>query len=758
MRCIFTSLFVASLMAHAADDPQQLITSGKWSSRFAITGFSGQDGFAPVVYDFAKDTNGKVLATGRFDWMGKRSVEPLVRLDGDRWRPAKKEWQIAAPEIGFSAIAVNEDGHIALSRNSGPFGRVPSEIWLDTGNEMRVIGHLQGSVRSMVWFKGNLWVAGAFVMQENNVAGLALWDGTTWSTPPGGSPNAAVYRLYVSGDSLFAAGDFSTIGGIPARGVAEWNSTSWKAYDLGADITAAHVYSVIRSDNGDVFVGGAITGGVLRWNGTNWERLGGGVFSQQYQGVVSDMVMHKGALYVTGCFSHLNAAPADPAAIPAQSVGRWTGDRWESLDDGSKPVSSVWFEYRVCGDEPNEFTVWDMRYQRLFSDGERVLLGGMMPGVDGVASQSIAAFDGQEWKTFGEARSGLSGSAREVTSGGPGNDAYVFGSISHAGGEPGKSGVFRYSGGWEPVGGPLPADLQCSTLAVDRAGTAFLGCNSRPTMGQQPRSVVLRQDGDNWIPLEPLAPEGLIMDMQFDSAGVLWVAGGVRLGPDSGSGFLARMEGSRLTIVEDGFNSMVFRIAFPPNAGVGAPQVLVGGAFTQIEGSPYARIARWSNGRWEALGSSVPSAVLALAWGEEAVFVSTEKPSDPNGKQLLLGRWDGSQWLEIGTPENGLPAPRENTTHGIRDLLAVGRYLFLVGSIWPESGGRNAFVYDGSRISALAGGVDAIGVDSVAIAGRKLWFGGDIAEVGAGDEQVSSVGIARFSASDPLEEDDADLP
>jgi hypothetical protein len=553
----------------------------------------------------------------------------------------------------------------------------------------------------------------------------------------------AVYRLAVSNGALLVAGDFTTIGGVPAERIAEWNGTEWKAYNLSP---AAHVYAVMRNDAGELFAGGAFPGGVARWTGAGWEPVGGGVSLAgslgMGSGVVSDFTMHRGDLYVTGCFSHVNGG-----STSAQSVARWTGGSWQSLDDGSKPLSGAWFEWRVCGDEPNEYTVWDMKYQRLFSDGDRLFLGGFLPGAAGVPSQSIVSYDGEAWKALGEPEQGLVGYSGVIATGGPGNSAYVLGGITHAGKTPATSGIFRYDNGWTAIGGPLPRDVRCSHLAVDPSGGVFVGCDTPVGPGQASRPRVFRQQGQDWIQLPPLELEGILQDMRVDRQGRLWIAGGVRTGDASGSGFLARLDGDRFTVVENGFNSMVFRIAFPPVAS-GDDEMLVAGAFTQIGSGSFARIARWRGGSWQPLGVGFNTGVTALAWAEDAIYAANESVSNPAIQRFVLARWDGGQWVELATPESGVPPPQGESVHQFRDLLALGRNLIAAGSINPETGGRHVFVFDGMRLAPLAGGIGAIAVDRVALGGDGLWFTGLIAEAGSGDERTPSIGIAHFGLKD----------
>lgn len=720
---------------------------GQWSPQFTIAGFTRPDGAAPVVYDFARGRDGEVVATGMFRWAGTRRAGPVARLEGEEWRSVRDAWPREG-EVAFSAIAINNEGVTALSTYGGPFGSVPVEIWLDTGEEVRVIGNLQGAVRSLAWFDGKLWAAGFFQMGQGGVNNLAVWDGNTWSAPPGGPADRAVYRL-VSGNSLLLAGDFTTVGGIPARGIAEWDGNTWKAYDLSPPVAAAHVYAVARGQSGELYAGGAVTGGVLRWNGTGWEQLGGGVFQRDTNGVISDLTTHQGELYVTGCFTSLNGPESDPSAIRAQSVAKWSGSQWESLDDGSDLLTHGWFEWGVCGDEPNQFTIWDVRYQRLFSDGERVFLGGMMPGVAGVPSQSIVSYDGNEWRGYGETQDGLFGASQTVIAGGPGRNVYMTGFVSHAGQAQSRASVYRYQNGWEAVAPPWPQGLICNRIAVDPWGRLFAGCYESNQSGENQQPIVLGLNGGEWAPLGVLELPGQIWDMGVDHWGRLWVVGGVRLGPAEGSGFVARWDGDQFTIVEDRFNSMVFQIDFAPEEAGSPGDVMVAGAFTRIGAESFERIAQWRGGRWEPLGAGLGSAVLALAWGRDGVYISMEAPSsteEPDTPWFLLWHWDGSQWVELATPENGLPAPRENTVHQFRDLLAVGRYVVAAGSVWPETGGRNVFVYDGQRLAPLGGGLNAIGVSSIALANDGLWFAGEIAEAGSGDQVIPSVGIARFTA------------
>jgi hypothetical protein len=71
---------------------------------------------------------------------------------------------------------------------------------------------------------------------------IAKWDGRQWS-PLGSGMGFPVYALAGfddgTGPALYAAGNFSMAGGAPANRIAKWDGTQWSA--LGSGITAGSV-------------------------------------------------------------------------------------------------------------------------------------------------------------------------------------------------------------------------------------------------------------------------------------------------------------------------------------------------------------------------------------------------------------------------------------------------------------------------------------------------------------------------------------
>jgi hypothetical protein len=122
-----------------------------------------------------------------------------------------------------------------------------------------------------------------------SASGIAKWNGSGWSAL-GAGVNGSVYALLVfndgGGQALYVGGDFSTAGGVSANSIAKWNGSSWIALGSGMPGVST-VYSLTVFDDGSgpaLYAGGnfSTAGGlpanfIAIWNGSNWSALGSGV-------------------------------------------------------------------------------------------------------------------------------------------------------------------------------------------------------------------------------------------------------------------------------------------------------------------------------------------------------------------------------------------------------------------------------------------------------------------------------------------------
>jgi hypothetical protein len=704
------------------------LASGTWDTRFTIPGFTGPDGHAPTVYDFARDVDGSIIAAGQFHYLGGEHVEPLLRYKNDQWGPARTTWELQPPDSGFSAIAIDATGRLALATYDD-FGERSGEIWLDDGSGLRVIGEFDGLVRTLAWYDDQLWVAGwdQITTADTPIQGLAVWNGATWTPPPGGPIDSFAFELVKDGDDLLVGGDFTQIGGISAASVAAYDGTSWRALDF----PNTAVYALARDASNELYAGGTFgdqfgpTGGFAHWTGTAWELAGGGLQNSGIDGVVTDLALHDGSLYVSGCFVSGGGDVGDPGAVVSRNVARFDG-AWHSLDDDTHAVLGPWYEERGCGDE-GPASVWNVSRQRLFDDGGRVLLGGSFPGIGGVISQSVIAHDDTGWIAQGPSGLGFGGSLDRIAASSS-CDVWGLGQISHVAGMPTQARVVHFTGTtWETIADTIPHDAYCPGLAVSPAGEVSVACMIFTDTGAAGR--IFHVSGTQLVQVGGDVP--LVQAIAYDPDGHLWVAGG-----DS-TGYVGRLDGDTLTIASNDFDQPVTLID-----PVSSTDVIAAGTFTKVGTLDVSRIARWNGTAWRALGAGAPGMVTAVTHDAAKVYISTY---DEGNGMFLLGAFDGTTWSELATPAAGITPVSYFNFNALR-VLSDGA-IVAAGTAWLDGdvNGRGAFVFEDGRFTPLGGGVHASTLSGVAVTSDAIWVAGSIAEAGASGSETPTVGVARYA-------------
>lgn len=119
-------------------------------------------------------------------------------------------------------------------------------------------------------------VAGGRFTLANGVTAnkIARWDGSTWSALGTGMGSGEWDRVraiaYDNLGHLYAAGEFTSAGGVPASNIAKWDGSAWAAMDAGIDNT---VYALATDASNNVYVGGFFTtaGGEPAGNFAKWQ-------------------------------------------------------------------------------------------------------------------------------------------------------------------------------------------------------------------------------------------------------------------------------------------------------------------------------------------------------------------------------------------------------------------------------------------------------------------------------------------------------
>jgi trimeric autotransporter adhesin len=179
---------------------------------------------------------------------------------------------------------------------------------------------------AMTEFEGDVYVAGSFPwMGDAGARGLARWDGLDWHrvTPLGHGVVGGVALVAHWGDSLVAGGNFYFAGEAKANNIALWNGMRWSALGNGIDGT---VLAVAPLSNGLVAAGrfgraGNVTAkNVAYWDGQSWNALGEGL-GPSY---VHDLAVYEGFLIAAGRFESSGASAV-------KFIARWNGANWEPM-------------------------------------------------------------------------------------------------------------------------------------------------------------------------------------------------------------------------------------------------------------------------------------------------------------------------------------------------------------------------------------------------------------------------------------------
>ena len=211
-----------------------------------------------------------------------------------------------------------------------------------------------------------------------------------------------VYGDTVSG-LLYAGGNFTVAGGLPANRIASWNGTNWDSLSSGAGPAGA-VYDIDRY-NGSIIAGGSFSqiggvqaSGLAAWDGTSWSPLV--QLKTRYNSTCSvfSILVENGQLYIAGSFDSING-------MPANSVARFDGSNWFSYPMIENDLSII--------GEPT------------FYNGELYVIGNIWDPNQGV--KHIVRYDGTSWLPVGNGFSlGAYTNALEVYN----NELYIGGFFS----------------------------------------------------------------------------------------------------------------------------------------------------------------------------------------------------------------------------------------------------------------------------------------------------------------------------------------
>jgi hypothetical protein len=223
-------------------------------------------GFNNMVLAIERHSD-RTYAGGTFTASSATTVNRIAR-----WNETTDLWEAMGTGMNGTVFALRSYGGFLYAGGSfttaggvstGGLARWNGTSWSAVG------GAFTGTVYALEVHDNKLVIGGIFAGFGGS-PNLAQYDGVSYSTLGIGGAATAVNTLCSNGSRLYAAGPFTTIGGVAADYVAYWDGSGWHEPHFALN---ASVYTLAKLNN-EVHAGGLLT--ALGWSGApspRWARF-----------------------------------------------------------------------------------------------------------------------------------------------------------------------------------------------------------------------------------------------------------------------------------------------------------------------------------------------------------------------------------------------------------------------------------------------------------------------------------------------------
>ncbi len=260
---VYSLLFVSGVLYVGGD-----FTTAGGSTANDIATWNGSSwstlgtGMNGIIYALS-NIGSTIYAGGSFTTAGGTTANYLAQWDGSSWSSVSASslnntvYTIVTNGLNvyvggdFTSVGVTTVNYIALYDGSS---------WSALGSGANV--GTSGSVKSIVYYLGNLYVGGSFTYAGGasvTVNNIALWNGSAWSALPGGAAgtNGAINSMSLNGTLLYIGGGFTTSSVLSTNYFSVWDigTSKWStcSYYLNNSVQTVFYNSNI------IYLGGSFT-------------------------------------------------------------------------------------------------------------------------------------------------------------------------------------------------------------------------------------------------------------------------------------------------------------------------------------------------------------------------------------------------------------------------------------------------------------------------------------------------------------------
>lgn len=276
----------------------------------------GVNGFGLAIAVSGSD----VYVGGQFSMAGGIPANNIARWNGVNWTSLGEgiNGRVNAVCIVGSDVYVGGDFDSAGSIASRAVACWNGSEWISPGGGIISPDPDKTSVVTSLASVGSFIYAGGLFADLSPCGGpgfMSVWNGLTWQelggTGCGSIFGSAVTCIVSTNGQLVIGGGFSSVNGVSASCVAQWDGFIWNGIGSGLQ---THVYAM-ASHAADIYAAGFVftNGGgpyVVRWNGAAWSLMPG-----EFDGPVWGLEKNDNALYVGGNFTRIGSQSINYLAV-----------------------------------------------------------------------------------------------------------------------------------------------------------------------------------------------------------------------------------------------------------------------------------------------------------------------------------------------------------------------------------------------------------------------------------------------------------
>ena len=656
---------------------------------------------------------------GDFVLINGRPISGVARWDGRQWQAVGEGTRgtISGMAIYNGSLYVVGRFQITIADEN-----VITNIARWDGTEWHRVGAILDNPRlhfKITGARDGVYVVGEFDhFADISAEGIARWDGTAWHPVGTGEleddpdGHAQINSVISTPDGIYAGGEFTSIGGVPARNIAFWNGRTWSAVGSGLN----NWVDALAFDGDDIYAGGYFTQtgtlavhNLARWNGQTWADVGGGV-SGTYSWVHS-IVVNNSQVYIGGSFSEVGAG------IAAQNIASWNGTEWTTY----LPTANNLIPRRV--------------YNVSFFDNQLYLGGSGFNHFD----PYFVRWNNGRWQEVGGQVAFDRVTSIVAT---PDNFVYVTSSYGGATTTYGEPMILpRWNGhAWDDAG--IGLQLPSVVIYALVANGSEVYASGSYTQNNVTRGFVAKRSGSTWTIIEDQF-NNYVTELAYAN-GTLYVAGGfttVNTVPITG---IAKWDGATWSGLGSGISDGTINVL-----AARGNDLYVGGWFDYAGGIEVNKIAHWDGTTWSGLDGGVYTTA-----GVNAIAIDTDGTVYVGGSLLPiscasplcrnLARWRNGVWETVGGGINEYSYDVVTAlAFGPDGLYVAGRFSDVgVDSIPAKSiaryNGQWHSLGSGLRRENVMNGGDNAWPLALASNGRNVYVGGEFGQAG----QFGSVNFA----------------